>query len=316
MNFDNLNLSSLKLGNNLGNGYGITDIENQIKGVTNSIPKPSFDAFQKSTVVSGTRDFLNSNSSVAKVVFLLLVVIVFMILFRLGTSLIGYLFQIENDPYLVKGMKSAKKMKTVQQNPKISGSVPILRSKNGRHGMEFTWSVWMFVDDMTYKSGEYRHVFHKGNDDIIGTHEDSQRAGLNHPNNAPGLYIAPDTNDLVVIMNTFNEIQEEVVVKDFPMNKWFNVIIRLENKTIDVYVNGTLTKRHVLSGVPKQNYGNVFVNMNGGYSGYLSNLRYFDNAIPISKVQSIISGGPNQTMDDRGKDAPPYLSERWYLYSQ
>jgi len=308
MNFDTIS--------SWGSNYKITDIENKLKDATGIIPKPSFDAFKQTSVVSGTRDFLNSNSAVAKVAFLLLVLIVFMMLFRIGTSLIGYLFQLDNDPYLVKGMKSAKKMKTIHQNPKNSGSIPILRSKNGRHGMEFTWSVWMFVDDMTYKAGQYRHVFHKGNDDIIGTHEDVDKAGLNTPNNAPGLYIAPETNDLVVIMNTFNDIQEEVVVKDFPMNKWFNVVIRLENKTLDVYVNGTLTKRHVLSGVPKQNYGNVFVNMNGGYSGYLSDLRYFDVALPLGKIADVSTGGPNESMDDRSKDAPPYLSERWFLYSQ
>jgi hypothetical protein len=37
--------------------------------------------------------------------------------------------------------------------------------------------------------------------------EDSQDSqGLNFPNNAPGLYISPNSNSLVVMMNTFNVI--------------------------------------------------------------------------------------------------------------
>ena len=102
-----------------------------------------------------------------------------------------------------------------------------MRSVNDAEGLEFTWSVWIHVDDFTYKQNEYKHVFHKGNDDINITTEPT---GLNFPNNGPGLYIAPKTNNLVVIMNTFNKINEEIVVKDLPLNKWVNVIIRVSNQ--------------------------------------------------------------------------------------
>ena len=32
-----------------------------------------------------------------------------------------------------------------------------------------------------------------------------------------------------------------------PINKWINLTFRLQNKSVDVYVNGLLTKRHELS---------------------------------------------------------------------
>ena len=86
---------------------------------------------------------------------------------------------------------------------------------------------------------------------------------MNFPNNAPGLYLGPDGNQLTVMMNTFNQINEKFVIDDLPLNKWVNVIIRVENTTIDVYINGTIVKRHILSSVPKQNYGDVYVSMNG-----------------------------------------------------
>ena len=90
--------------------------------------------------------------------------------------------------------------------------------------------------------------------------------GMSFPNNAPGLYIAPNTNDLVVVMNTFENPSETIIVPDIPMNKWVNTIIRCDNTTLDVYVNGTIIKRHQLSGVPRQKYDDVYVAANRGVS--------------------------------------------------
>ena len=42
-----------------------------------------------------------------------------------------------------------------------------MRSVNDDQGMEFTWSVWIYINDISnYKPNEYKHVFHKGNDDV------------------------------------------------------------------------------------------------------------------------------------------------------
>jgi hypothetical protein len=139
---------------------------------------------------------------------------------------------------------------------------------------------------------------------------------MNFPNNAPGLYIAPGTNKLVVVMNTFNNINEEVVIPDIPINKWINVIVRVnEQHQLDVYINGRLVKRHILAGVPKQNYDDVYVAMNGGFSGYISSLRYFAEAIGTNKIQSIVDNGPNMKMiGETGlKSVPRYLSLRWFF---
>ena len=40
--------------------------------------------------------------------------------------------------------------------------------------------------------------------------------GLNFPNNAPGLYIAPMTNDLVVVMNTFSTSMKRLSYQTYP----------------------------------------------------------------------------------------------------
>jgi hypothetical protein len=270
----------------------------------------SFSTSNKGTF--GTRDFLESNSLVAKLAFLLLVIFGFVILLRIGISTMAYFFKPNESPHLIDGMVDATQQIIFQQDPTSNGAVTIYRSVNATEGIEFTWSVWILINDLNSSgtSSTYKHIFSKGNSDL-------QENGLISPNNAPGLYIAPNTNTLVVMMNTFNVINEEISIPDIPLNKWVNVIIRCQNTTLDVYVNGTIARSVNLVGVPKQNYGDVYVAMNGGFSGYISNLWYYNYALGTAAIQKISESGPNTKMigssglSDKFFD---YLSLRWFFY--
>jgi len=262
----------------------------------------------KKTFMTGTKEFLESNSIVAKVAFLLLVLIVFILLLRLGIQIISYFMTPTSDPILINGMIDATHMQIIPQNPALANSIPILRSVNQSEGIEFTWACWTFIKNLK-PDNRYKHIFHKGNNKV-----DSEM-GMNFPNNAPGLYIAPHTNNLVVVMNTFNKIKEEVVIEDIPLNKWVCVIIRVENHNLDVYINGVIVKRHVLASVPKQNYGDVYLSMNGGYNGYTSELRYWNHALNVREIQDVVNRGPNLKMQepDMVESEPRYFSLRWFF---
>jgi hypothetical protein len=256
-------------------------------------------------------DLLDSDSLVLKIAFLLLVVFAFVVLLRLGVTIIGYIFKANESPHLIDGMVDATQMLVYQQDPSNNNSVTIYRSVNANNGIEFSWSVWIFINNLQYLEGQYRHIFHKGNGNL-------ETSGLAFPNNAPGLYIAPNTNNLVVVMNTFNVINEEIIIPDVPLNKWVNVIIRCQESVLDVYINGTITRSLQLQGVPKQNYGDVFVAMNGGFDGYISNLWYYNYALGTAAIQSLIKKGPNTTMvgsDGSGMSDKTrnYLALRWYF---
>jgi hypothetical protein len=264
--------------------------------------------------LTGSSDFMQSNSLVAKVAFLLLVLFGFIVLLRIGIAILGYFYGPSENPKLINGMVDASQLMVIEQDPTIEGSKTIPRSVNATDGIEFTWSCWIFINNLTENAGQYKCVFYKGNDFATGK---SDQEGINFPNNAPGVYIAPNTNDLVIFMNTFNVINEEIKVTNIPLNKWLNVIIRCQNTTIDVYINGTITKSQELHGVPKQNYGNVYVGMNNGFSGYISNLWYYDYALGTTEIQNMVSKGPNTNMVGNSslsmKD-PNYLSLRWFFY--
>lgn len=275
-----------------------------------------FAAYGSTNYVDGNRDFLRSNSVIAKLSFLLLVIFLFVVALRLGIMLLAWIFSPTKSPILIDGMIDGKEMNIVSQDPNIKGNIPILRSDNKKGGIEFTWSVWIYINDLVYKDGQYRHVFHKGNDNI---NLKNQPTGMAFPNNAPGLYIGPNKNTIIVVMNTFENITEEIKIDNVPIKKWVNVMIRCDSNILDIFINGTLTRRHILKSVPKQNYGDVYLSMNGGFDGFTSNLRYFDHAIGTNKIQEVIKEGPKLKLvggsasDLSGKQSKQYLALRWYF---
>jgi hypothetical protein len=261
--------------------------------------------------ISGSADFLQSNTLISKFAFVLLVLFVYMVLFRLGSMIIGYFFLHSHKVQYIKGMVDAKTMITFTQDPSEKGSKTAYRSQNATDGIEFTWSVWVLIDPTSpSQNGQYKHIFHKGNSSIAET-------GLNFPNNAPGLYIAPNSNSLVVVMSTYNSINEELVIPGIPVNKWVSVIIRCTNSKLDVYINGAIAKSEMLQGIPKQNYGDIYVAMNGGFNGNISDLCYYDYALGIYDIQQISNSGPNTKMIGTSAinvTKSDYLSSRWYFY--
>ena len=269
----------------------------------------TFKSFSTSSGNYASPSFLESNSLVAKFAFLLLVIFAFVILLRIGISALAHLMAPNDSPHLIDGMVDAKQMIVFPQDPSNNGAVTIYRSVNAGDGIEFSWSVWIFINSMQYLEGQYKHIFSKGNSNL-------ETNGLVFPNNAPGLYLTPFKNNLVVMMNTYNVINEEVIVPDVPINKWFNIIIRCKNTTLDIYANGTIVRSINLMGVPKKNYGDVFVGLNGGFDGNVSNLWYYDYALGTAEIQRILNSGPNTTMigsTGMSDKLANYLSLRWYF---
>jgi len=253
---------------------------------------------------------MDEDTPLQKFIVIMSALIVFVIGFMVGMNILGYFLGPVANPYVIKGLIPGNVPFIIQQDPNVKESIPIERSNNEEFGLEFSWAVWLNISDLG-RTGQYQHIFHKGDNNI---QTDGDNIGMNFPNNAPGLYLSPSSNELVVVMNTFTTINEEIKIPNIPMNKWLHVVIRVENNNLDVYINGSLAKRHVLANVPKQNYGNVNVALNGGFQGFISDLRYFNHALQPGEIIDIVNVGPNLTVNKNQNNmgAPPYLSLQWY----
>jgi hypothetical protein len=273
--------------------------------------KESVSSFGDKSIVNTSTDFLSSNTLVAKFSFILLVLIGFMILINLGVKAIGYFMKPKTSPYLISGTMNASNEVIIYQDPKNSDSIPILRSNNENTGIEFTWCIWIYINDVL-KTPKYSLIFNKGN----ATYDEE---GMATVNNGPGLYLDNTENNLKIVMNTVaaSNHNEIITINDVPLRKWFHCAIRIENTALDVYVNGSIASRTILQDVPKQNYQNVNVCKNGGFNGNIADLQYFDKALSIFQLNNIVSWGRNQNASNAGGtiDAtgfPYYLSNLWY----
>ena len=283
-----------------------TSVTGNLKQTTDDL----FDSFRNNRYVSGTADFLESNSAIAKIAFLLMILILFTFVLRLGTTLLQRIYSPSPDPFLIKGMKRGNQSSMILQNTKFDESITLMRSKNEDGGVEFTWNTWLFLETV---ADNYQNIFHKGDKNATPDNID------NIINNGPGVYVRKnnDQAELRILMSTFdNPRGADISIPNIPIQKWLNLTIRVKHKHMDIYVNNNIVHRHIFEGSPpKQNYGNVYVSSQGGFSGLISNLRYFSRAITGIEVGNIVKQGPN--LQSAGDDAlatnPPYLSMRWYL---
>ena len=270
-----------------------------------------------SSGISSSKDFLESNTLIAKTAFLLLVIILFFILLRISIVLLSWLLAPSQNMTLLNGMADATLPIVITQDPTSTTSMPIIRSTNQIFGMEFTWSIWMFIKPVQPTTKAMQHVFSKG----AGSNGTCDIKMKQFSNNAPGLYLM-DTNTLYILMDTVNQPAcfpgDDIEITNMPINKWFNVVIRLTNDTLDVYINGRLTKRLVMTSVPNQNYDDVYICSGGGFNGYVSDLKYFNSSIGTTQINALVSNGPNTSINSSNlkNNIPPYLSIDWYDENQ
>jgi len=306
-----------------------SDLLNSLKSsVSNSTP------YSTQKFLSGTKDFLQSNTLIAKATFIMLILVIFCILYFIISKIIVYILSPSGTPYLLDGMKDARLQINIPQALIDKNSIQILRSKNEYEGIEFTYSFWMYIDDPLFNDNtDYKSIFVKGNIKPRGR-------GLFGPNNCPGVYLYSGKKNIsdqleeqypilgmLVRLNIYQnkedinepyKFYEDIYIDAIPIKKWVCVIIRLTSQNIvDIYINGNLTKRQKLSNVVKQNYNDLYLNAGGGFSGFLSNLRYYNYAIGTLDVDNITSSGPNlkmaHTTRDINKSKPYYLSNQWYF---
>jgi hypothetical protein len=315
-----------------------------LKGITSSFSKPSDAGISSSSSGGfGIREFMDSNSLVAKFAFILMVFIVFSVAVKLSIIGLSYIMLPSMSPFVLDGTANTEDMViNVSQDPSKPDSVFIARSMNEDGGLEYTWSAWFFINQVPLKKDRYSRIFSKG-----GEGTKSSDDGIYYPNNAPGMYIRftdsiTDTNpdrtykgvnvSLLAVVdvggkqdNTVDKrrnLHESLIATDIPIKNWVNAVIRVTNNVIDLYINGRLAQRRKTAGIPLQNYGKVNIGEDKAvnrFSGYISTIQYFNYSVGANKIKSIVDEGPNMKMVTSSgvasstKNAGSYLSNNWYM---
>jgi hypothetical protein len=271
-------------------------VSDAISSASNSITSGLSGLTSNADLGSASSEFVNSNSIISKFVFLILVLIVFVMLMNLGVYIISYFLRPNMSPYVVKGLINGNTQVRIPQDPKNSNSVTIYRSNNASKGIEFTWSVWLNINELP-TSGSAT-IFSKGD----GVRQKGPMISLTKGTN--------DSGTIEIQMDSVVGESDKIPIVNIPLNRWFNIAIRMQNKIMDVYVNGTVAKRYVFTNVPKQNYGDIVI---GRFNGQMSDLRYFNVALNVFQINNITMAGPNMKSADNQRDTKfDYLSNIWF----
>lgn len=208
-----------------------------------------------------------------KRIFLILFVIVLIII------VIRYLI---SDANTHSGLTSAKILKEIAP-PELAGS---------GSSSNYTYSIWMYIDDFNYKFGETKVVFGRMIDG----------SGALQP--CPSMSIGDAQNNLLISQTVYDDTSndadadpitsnvETFIVKNVPIQKWVNVTISTFGRTMDVYLDGKLVRTNILGGVAKIDpNASVFITPNGGFSGWTSRFQYWDTAFNPQQVWNVYKRG-------------------------
>ena len=187
-------------------------VSNTVKNTINTKNSSNIKPNSNSSIPSSTslNDFAEKNSTISKFIFILFVFVIFIVLLRIGSYIITLLFTPSESPIVLNGMVSGTSYMKVQVNPTKDDPKPIYRSINEDQGMEFTWNTWVYIDNIFNDSNSImksRRIFTKGgnedidHDIILGT----EKLHNELLNVSPGLFLKPNENTLVFVLNTFDE---------------------------------------------------------------------------------------------------------------
>ena len=132
-------------------------------------------------------------------------------------------------------------------------------------GISWTYNFWLYIDDWNYKFGKKKYILQSDNVSI---------------------WLDEKLPNLHIDINVFNKPNQSIIYKDIPVQKWLNYALILDNRNLDLFINGYLYRSIFLQNVPEQKITtNIDLFSNGGISGYISQFKYFSYNIDRSRVK-------------------------------
>lgn len=185
----------------------------------------------------------------------------------------------------LSSLKSAKKSETVK-----STKLPSSKVSNN-----FAYSIWFYVKDWQYRLTEPKELLVR-----------APKSGNNNYN--PKITLAAYENNININVTTYpisgssstddspstdgSPSNHDCTIRNFPLQKWVNLIVSLNGRTLDVYIDGKLVRTCVLPGVAKS-YPDADINItpDGGFAGWTSNLQYWANPLNPQEAYNIYKAG-------------------------
>jgi hypothetical protein len=162
-------------------------------------------------------------------------------------------------------------------------------------GADWGLQYWMYISDWNYKFGSDKEVV--------------RRIAPNNPGiTAPRIFLSPAENTLNVRVSIYPADNTAGAsapgagttgdsftcsVENVPLQSWFSVSVTVFQRNMDIYINGRLVKSCVIPGIPKPAVGDIILNENGGFSGSVCNLNWYNMMLAPEDARSFHGKGTN-----------------------
>ena len=160
----------------------------------------------------------------------------------------------------------------------------------GGNSANYSYSFWLYINTWNYGYGSEKVIFRR-----TKTGEKNLIEGvLDTTNNNLKIKMAYSKGN-----SPNDEIFKECHVSNIPLQKWTNIIVTLNNKAIDIYLDGKLVKTCVLPGVqtPKPGQNLIIADKSSeqvegtGFSGFISKFRFYSRTINPREAYEIYKEG-------------------------
>lgn len=216
------------------------------------------------------------------------------------------LYYIFYDPNTLQGQQSGKKMSRIEASSMQtdgSNSAPI----------NYTYSIWFYVADWNYKYGKPKVIFGRmgaktkkssSNNKGASSHDTSSH-DIGGKNPSPAVVLGAVENNLAISVSCYpgqdsqpSTPGEKTVVhtcniSNIPIQRWVNLLITTYGRTLDVYLNGKLTRTCLLPGIVASSKNTpIFVTPAGGFDGTTSRFQYWPQPFNPQQAWNIYTRGP------------------------
>jgi len=281
-------------------------------------------------IIGGTLGFITGSGLISQIVLVVVAMLVLYSIITIVENIVNAVQQFDRTSTVLFNDTTPSQQVIVQ---KAGASSLIYNSVNETNGMEFSYSMYLFINPETFEGftadscgagnrsdvTSLKHIMHKGSKDP-------------YPLLAPGLFVEGSKNTLRLYMNSTTKWDNYVEIPNVPVGKWFHLVIVLKGKYLDIYVNGNITVRHQFNSVPKLNYGNVYVmypakfpanptdkidanfRVDGPMKGMVSRLKYYSYSLGYAAIDSLYREGPSKKIVSQSyTQVPPYFHDDWWV---
>lgn len=140
----------------------------------------------------------------------------------------------------------------------------------------YSFSIWIYVSDWSGNYGKPKVVFSR---DMA----------------KPLVTLGALDNTLTTTIKLSDGSNQPCVIQNIPIQKWTNILITVNDRALDTYMNGKLVKTCVLPSVPEQPSAaksSVYLTPNGGFTGYTARFKYWGAPVNPQEAWNVYKNGP------------------------